>query len=788
MFLFSFLFVQLSFGQLSGVYTAGAPTDDFELIEDALNTIESEGISGNVEIRISNGTYNKIDLSNFAPPEGLTLTFNSASGNAADVIFNAANLLECENIEFRNLTFNMPSPITGSSVVSLNKSDTIRISGCRIIDTISTGTVWEYATLEINYGWGSGTNGKIFIDSCYIYSNDGLIYPRSSTRQTILERGSYGYVYYTNDSIFGSINKTETGTHLGREFENCYLKLLQALDARKTKSIDSCEIIFYPWNIEDTVGAGNISTLVLTNSSITAGNLITQISEIVNCNFSGNIYTTNRIFSNNYVAGKTHIDGGGGTPDSPIPLIVSNVFKDDAYISCSFSTDETIVANNIFLDTVRKAAAGAGAGGAKIHFYHNNFANDALFISNAPGDIINNNFADVNISRRGNFISHNNFNWQDSTTLRYSYYDESPTYYDPQYTSATDLHVNNASIISGGINLVDPYLAEDFEEDLRDTIPTIGADETCLKLPLQDTIKMLCASNYTFKLCDFDPLVHHWGSNSIFIDSTLANPVIFVDSIINVFLMDSLNNILDSTVLIPELLDSRKRNLYGYCGFNYTIATYNQPGIDVNWSPGFLFTDSTNYLTGIRLDTTTILVATQDFGVCGTRYDSIIFNINSHPRALLYLDSVQCLDYKFIVAITCFDSIRWSISDGSTYDDVSSVWHSFPEEGFYEVIVKVWKFGELASDTIQGNFRCLSVEESNLETFQLFPNPVDEGYFKIILPESMSGKTYTLHDNLGQLVKSGVTAHAEMVISVHDLTPGIYLFNIEGHTKRVIVQ
>jgi hypothetical protein len=229
LFLFSFLFDQLSFGQLSGVYTAGAPTDDFELIEDALNTIESEGISGNVEIRISNGTYNKIDLSNFAPPEGLTLTFNSASGNAADVIFNAANLLECENIEFRNLTFNMPSPITGSSVVSLNKSDTIRISGCRIIDTISTGTVWEYATLEINYGWGSGTNGKIFIDSCYIYSNDGLIYPRSSTRQTILERGSYGYVYYTNDSIFGSINKTETGTHLGREFENCYLKLPSGL-------------------------------------------------------------------------------------------------------------------------------------------------------------------------------------------------------------------------------------------------------------------------------------------------------------------------------------------------------------------------------------------------------------------------------------------------------------------------------------------------------------------------------------------------------------------------------
>jgi uncharacterized surface anchored protein len=65
---------------------------------------------------------------------------------------------------------------------------------------------------------------------------------------------------------------------------------------------------------------------------------------------------------------------------------------------------------------------------------------------------------------------------------------------------------------------------------------------------------------------------------------------------------------------------------------------------------------------------------------------------------------------------------------------------------------------------------------------------VDEGYFKIILPESMSGKTYTLHDNLGQLVKSGVTAQAEMIISVHDLTPGTYLFKIEGHTKRVIVQ
>lgn len=783
----SFLSVFSLRAQLNGAYTAGNVTDDFPTIQDAIDSINQVGMAGTVVIQISNGSYSSIQLSNIIPPVSEKLIFVSASQNANDVIFQSGEISNCERIEFHDLSFIMQAPGTEYSLIKVLISKDVRLLRCRIVDSYNTDTVWNFAPLEIDVGW-TGVMHDIHIDSCYIASLENQL-PYVGSRQTVLVKGAHGKTFFHNDTIIGSYDFTFNER---REFKKCVLYSPNEVSGIGTSFIDSCEIHFHNPGL-DVSGSFNLKAGQITNNKVfTNGGTINITSlTVINNYFEGNSRPNGggmSIHRDNYFEGDLNYNVTSGTPSQINALLENNIIKGDAAIS-GVPSGPTYIANNSFFGNVSTSMTGN-----QIRFYHNNFKEGKWFNCQSWGEMINNNFGDVFFlyitgTYQGNPViklSNNNYNIQDSSSYFYTYYDDSPTYYNPEYDTLNGLHINNPAIYSSAEVLSPVYLTVDMDDEGRDQIRSIGSDETCLSIPLEDSMFFACGSVYTLSLCDSLVPGLHWGPTELMVDSMALFPEVLVDTIQTIYLIDDLGTILDSMVLCPFEIESRNRNLYGFCNINYDISTYNQEGASINWEPGYLFSDSTSFTTSITLDTTTIIVANQDLGQCGFRYDSITFHINTTPHGFIYVDTQSCLSVRFQSFTRCFDSTKWTISDGTTYTDVSDIWHDFPSNGYYEIIYTAWMYGEMDSDTMEIMVNCVGIEELDKWNFEVYPNPADD-YLYLNVPDLFLGQSYSIFNITGQKVKSGIISDSTTLIDVSKFKNGSYLIEIDQARKKLII-
>lgn len=767
--------------QLSGFYTAGSPTDDFPTIQNAIDAISIYGLDGSVTIQISSGTYNSIVLSNISPPPSEKLIFTSATQNAVDVILDKASLINCERIEFHDLSFIKQDSTATNSVVDIRGCKYAKLIRCNIKDTYKYTNVWQHSALYVDHGWSSGAN-SVYVDHCFITSKE-LALPIDPSRSTVFLKNENGTTFFYDDSIVGSI---QSQFNTIASFRKCKMYGVKDMSGLRFDYIDSCELhMLFP------SGGFDLNADEITNSKFytTNGSSLLSARKLINNYVEGNTRSSGGNFSkhqDNYFNGNFNYYIAGGPISLTNAIVESNIIRGKSFLSGN-SGSSVMFSNNSFFDTVDARAVGYG----EMNFFHNNFHQGSLFYFLGSGKLYNNNFGDVSINYVGqNFsngtkiidLSHNNFNYSDSLSLFYSFYDDHPTYYDPAFDTLTGLHLRNPAIFSSNNYLNIAFTNNDMDDEVRSQKPSIGADETCLSIPLPDSIFLKCGASYTLKICDSLADNLHWGPSSLFIDTQAIFPELVVDTVSIVYLLDSLENTVDSIVLIPNQLNSIKRNLYGLCGRSYKISTFQQEGSTLAWSPGNLFSDTSSYITTFTSDTSTWVVATTDLGACGIYHDSIYFNINRIPSSNFYVDSQTCLGRRYRSNTICFDSTKWVISDGTTYDNQTVIWHEFQSGGIYTITYNVWLDDSLSSKSISNWVSCVGVDEDEILNFSIYPNPCGD-QLTIQTREPLSDRHYTIYNLGGQLVQQGDIHETDNSIQLTNLADGTYILKLGSNTK-----
>jgi len=108
-----FVQVQTASAQLSGTFTIGSG-GDYASFTAAVADLNSQGVNGAVTFNVLNGTYTEqIEITADGTATN-TITFQSSSGNAADVILTfaasdfgdnyVASLFGCSYVTFKNMT------------------------------------------------------------------------------------------------------------------------------------------------------------------------------------------------------------------------------------------------------------------------------------------------------------------------------------------------------------------------------------------------------------------------------------------------------------------------------------------------------------------------------------------------------------------------------------------------------------------------------------------------------------------------------------------------------------
>ena len=175
---------------LNGTYTVGSATSDFATLAEAMTVVDACGLAGDVTFAMAAGTYTGVA---FGEIEALsakrTLTFTSASGNAADVVFvpasstGAALTLNdgAAHLRFNNVTINASS--TGYYAVNLvGALEDIEFYGCQILGNPTTTSSTYRVVNRAN-----SSSGPMMTDIRFI--------------KNTVNGGYYGfYMYYTQGS------------------------------------------------------------------------------------------------------------------------------------------------------------------------------------------------------------------------------------------------------------------------------------------------------------------------------------------------------------------------------------------------------------------------------------------------------------------------------------------------------------------------------------------------------------------------------------------------------------
>ena len=438
---------------LNGSYTIGVGGDyaTFTLAADDLN---SQGVCGPVVFNIISGVYNEelalTDLTGTSAAN--TITFQSQSGNPADVILQSAGFTDVvllDNADFitiKDLTISYTGTGANSAIQLQDDADFVTITNCVLNGGSSTSTANAHALIY--------ANESILANQC-----DNFTLENSTLN------GAANGVYFANSSA------NNTGSSIiGNNFTNQF---------RKGSYLDEFDAIEV---VDNTFSNGSNA-----NSSYTAITLN-------DCNNASQVLR-NQIAST-YIKYGIVLDGEGGT-----------------------AGNEVLVANNFIAmggaEPFNQAQGIRIAGCSFVNIYFNNVSNyntyntaitSCLFISGTITDgtvnVVNNilsmtgggnaqvavslfstnNRADIGIS------NYNNYYAPSPSSIAYSSGDLDLAGYqslllndansisiDPEFTSATDLHVSALGLQGAGTTIA--TITTDIDGDTRATPPAIGADE-----------------------------------------------------------------------------------------------------------------------------------------------------------------------------------------------------------------------------------------------------------------------------------------------------------------------
>lgn len=441
---------------LSGTYTIGGTTPDFNLISDAMTALNTRGVCGAVTFNIRDGQYNaQMVMTNIGGSSATnTITFQSQSLDSTKVtikypaLSTAANNFVvqfngCKYITFNKVTIQRTYNNTYASVVEITgAANNNTIKNCRIIGWYGASTLTNYALVN---------NLATTQDYNNTFDNNNMKY------------GSYGFYWQGISTV-----------------------ALEAGNKIKNNIIDSCYYMgmYMIYQDAEQIIGNTVSNIYYDNASIGYGIYRNSCQ-------NGSIVTKNKVY----------LPRGGYA---------------GYFINClGISTAKQLIASNFFsvVSTVQVSYGLYTSGGTYQNFFDNNIrVGGSTTVIDWPLYIA----SGTNNNIQANVLA--NFSGLSSTTTNYAIYVASSTYVatenyndlytigtnigywsgtaystftlwkfntgkdgqgvnlNPTFTSASDLHVANPGL--NGVGQVLAGVSDDVDGQTRSaSTPDIGADE-----------------------------------------------------------------------------------------------------------------------------------------------------------------------------------------------------------------------------------------------------------------------------------------------------------------------
>lgn len=479
-------FIQSVKTSLNGTYIIGDTASDFETINAAVTYLKENGVCGPVVFNIRKGVYNeRITLPKIEGTSSVnTITFQSMSGINTDVLiqgntsdagyvlkFDGVSYINIKNITFKTL---VTSDYYSKLIGFLSKTNNTRIEGCLL------------------YG---GKNGSPDLTSV-IYGNNAND-KNSLVNNTILN-GGYG-IYWLGDISTNGVGLTIEGNRIKDGANGIYISNSRNLRCSSNEVTSASTAAF------EGMRFYNCSDFEISKNKIN----IAQGSGIELWNCAGSD-TVKQLLVNNFVS---VADGTFGVKVYKCGSVeayynsIHIITKGDAIVieGLCDNCKPTKLYNNIF--------SNAGSG------YAINVADFYSLVNSDYNCLYTNTtaFAYYNRGAISNLVA-----WKATTKL-----DDNSISANPGFIAATNLHVNNNSLV-GGAGKPFTLVPTDIDGDVRDAIHSdIGADEFIGKggdagitKILPDTIICYGTRNVFASIKNYDAdtltsVIISWGVNGI---------------------------------------------------------------------------------------------------------------------------------------------------------------------------------------------------------------------------------------------------------------------------------
>lgn len=191
-----------------------------------------------------------------------------------------------------------------------------------------------------------------------------------------------------------------------------------------------------------------------------------------------------------------------------------------------------------------------------------------------------------------------------------------------------------------------------------------------------------------------------------------------------------------------------------------------------------------NYLAGLNVTTVVKLQAASELVV----FDSLAhWNVGLlDPLAHFTYSPIDGKKYQFTNASVNAQSYLWTFGDGDTSTELNPI-HEYAAAGKYTVTLKV-----LNCHITDSIYSYLTIGSSgvhqakvNPERIQLLTNPVSDVLEIVVQPNQM-GEEYTVLNQTGNVVLTGIISSQHTKISVTDLVNGIYLLHVGSGKQKTI--
>ncbi len=439
-------------GPLSGVYTLGGSSPDYTDFDAAFEALTNCGVDSHVVFNVASGTYTgQLSLDPvFGSADSATITFQSATGNPADV----------------TISYNGASSSTDNWVLQLNGADYIHFKNLTIKST-NTGNYGGVIQLD------NAATYNVF-DGCNIISNGAT---------SSYARGVYSYNTLNHYTAFRNCNITDA-------YYGFYVRGTSSVSSGLVKgfTIQNCNITdFYYYGLylyyHDSIQVLNNFIKNSSNSASYPRGIYAYYCDGMKRIVGNNIQMSPPSYS--YGMYIYYNDGVAGKPG----IIANNFISIDGGTGAHYAmylygcTYQTVANNSI---NVNGGSASSYAfrlystSSNNIEILNNNFVSNSgyAYYVYTPSSVTASDFNNI-YSTGSNFAYWGTSASSLAALQSLSGKDTASISVDPGFVSTTDLHINSLDLDGAAMPL--PYVLDDIDGEPRDTAnPDMGADEFIL--------------------------------------------------------------------------------------------------------------------------------------------------------------------------------------------------------------------------------------------------------------------------------------------------------------------